>query len=230
MYPLLLAVLLLTGCASVAPIEETSHFTLADSAVSSAAPADVFTPAQAARVSQAVQRTNVIVTDSTFVAVMRDLEANRRISWRGKSLELLPRDARALPASWLLARFAREGNYTMAQIGARNFPDPLTTASTAPCDPADTACALETDLGIQYVEEATVDAIANTLVHERVHSFGQKHARGQSRKRNLCDASYIMGDLAEALLRYRDTGAAVTPREDLCPALHDRLERDGIVN
>lgn len=220
----------LAACASAPspPPDDVPHFTGADSAA--APPAHAWTPEQAARVSRAIQRADSIVTDPVYVSILRDLEARRRISWPGRTRSLLPSTADARPTSWMLDRFAREGNYGMDDIGGRNFPDPRTTASTAPCVPFQAGCKLETDLGITYVDSATVEEIANTLIHERVHSFGQEHAWGQQRRFNLCDAPYVMGDLAEMLLLHRDTGQPVAPRQKLCRALHKRLRADGIVS
>jgi hypothetical protein len=72
-------------------------------------------------------------------------------------------------------------------------------------------------------------AIVNTLTHERVHSFGVEHGTDQSRAPNVCDSAYIWGDVAEALLRHREEGQPVRPREDLCPAVHQYLNAQGIV-
>jgi hypothetical protein len=65
--------------------------------------------------------------------------------------------------------------------------------------------------------------LLNTLIHERVHSFCQIHISEQTRNANQCDASYIAGDLAEALILHK---MGLTEREmdkPICPALLKKM-------
>jgi hypothetical protein len=230
------ALLLFVGCATVAhpTAGGPDHITVIGTpgGVESLLPAhaptvtsdESFTPEQIALLAEAVVRANSMTSDTTFVAVLTEMERAQEIDWGRRKRRLLPRTALASPTRWLLDRFATEGNYRVTDIGVGDFTFPPTTAMTTACIPFNPTCALQTTLAPGYVTvDATINALANTLVHERVHSFGQAHGRRQTRRANLCDAAYIMGDLAEVLLARRDEGAPVKPRQALCGKLHRRL-------
>lgn len=78
-------------------------------------------------------------------------------------------------------------------------------------------------------------SIANTLVHERMHAYCYVHV-AQYRDRAYCDPSYVVGDLAEVVLRYRHAlgssgPVAVRPVAHvnaLCPSLCRALAREGV--
>lgn len=191
-----------------------------------------FTAEQAALLRGALSAADSIVADPVFRSVARRLEERGSIDWQENRGRLLPEEAVPRRTQWLLARFENEGNYRMEELYPRRARDTVTTAWTTPCRPSDRECAYETDvnLNVVYVGPArTLYALTNTLVHERVHSFGQMHGRSQYRAPNVCDVSYVLGDLAEALLRHRAEGTAIRPREELCPALQERLEELGVV-
>ena len=136
------------------------------------------------------------------------------------------------PVAWLLGRFETEGNYRVTDVHVgTSFSYPPTTAVTTACVPFSNTCALQTHVSPVWVTRTTgmSNALANTLVHERVHSYGQMHGWSQKSGPNRCDAAYVMGDLAESLLRRREEGAPIVPRGALCRSLRRRLVERGIV-
>lgn len=191
-----------------------------------------FTPEQADLLRRAIATADSIVTDPVFRSVARGMEEWGSVDWRENRGKLLPEEAVPGRTQWLLARFGKEGNYRMEDVHPRRARGTGTTAWTRACRPSSPTCRLETDvnLNVVYVDSGrTIYALANTLIHERVHSFGQVHGASQYRADNVCDVAYVLGDMAEALLRHRAERAPIRPREDLCPALHERLEARGIV-
>ncbi|HEU0299886.1 MAG TPA: hypothetical protein VFR37_10535 [Longimicrobium sp.] len=234
---------LLAGCASLArPVEEVDadHVTLIDApegAAAAAAAADdsrgeEFDARQTGLITDAVRRANSITSDTTFVAVLREMEIAREIDWGRRRRRLIPRSAQSAPTAWLVGRFATEGNYRVSDVGVgTTFSYPPTTAVTTACIPFSTTCALVTHVSPAWVTRTSqmINALANTLVHERVHSYGQMHGLSQKRGPNMCDAAYVIGDLAESLLRRRDEGAPIVPRQVLCRKLRRRLVARGVV-
>lgn len=237
--------LLLAGCATARTAADDTagadHLTLVDgtrpaeallnSTSALDAPGEDFTSADTALITRAVSLANSITADTAFAAVLREMEAAREIDWGRRKRRLLPRESKRAPTGWVVGRFAAEGNYGLRDVGAGTFSYPPTTAMTKACVPFSTSCPLRTRLAPGYVAYTgqRINALANTLVHERVHSFGQIHGRRQTRGANLCDAAYVMGDLAESLLEHRAQGAPIAPRQVLCRALHRRLAARRIV-
>ena len=237
------AVLCSIGCATFKESDEESlpgdHVTVtveSGERLSDAAGADTareagFTPAQQALLMDAIAWAEIVTADTSFRAIVREMEAAGEIAWGWKRRRLLPSGARQAPTAWLVDRFTTEGHYALEEIGVSQASYPPTTAVTTACNPLDPTCALETDISPRYVTStaAIPGALANTLVHERVHSFGQQHGWSQKRGPNKCDAAYVMGDLAESLLRHRTDGAPIIPRETLCRSLQRRLTARRIV-
>jgi hypothetical protein len=204
---------------------------LADTAMPVSGSEADFTPSQRALLAEAIAQANRITSDTAFLTILREMEVSGEIEWGRKRRRLLPRAARRAPIAWLLNRFEAEGNYGSDDIGVSEVSYPPTTAVTTACIPFSPSCALITEISPSYVTATTTmkNALANTLVHERVHSFGQQHGWSQARGPNMCDAAYVVGDLAESLLRSRDEGTSIVPRQALCGKLHRRLVARRIV-
>jgi hypothetical protein len=189
---------------------------------------------------QAIDTATRIVVDTTFVAVLHEMEEAGEYSWRaGRVSDSLlyryPPDARAKPVSWLLARLVLYGQFDTARISLRTTieingkPSPSTRAATYPCSYRQSACPATrgTTLRRDIVAESSLVPLTNTLLHERMHAFGHVHWKG-NRPTGLCEAPYVMGDLAELILFYRQDGRATRPRQTPCPALQRRLRSRGI--
>lgn len=195
-----------------------------------------FTAEQTALLRRALPAADSIVADPVFRAVARQMEEEEQIHWTEDKLELIPDGARSRPTAWLLARFEKEGGHRLEELSPERYGGTEITAVTRPCGPYDPVCRPITRVNVEILRadsgvdpERTVHALANTLVHERVHAFGQKHGRSQARAPNRCDAAYVLGDIAETLLRHRAEGAPVVPRQTLCLGLQHRLRARGVV-
>lgn len=190
-----------------------------------------FTAAQLSLITAALVRADSVTADSQFQSTLLQMATEGELQWTEKNFRLIPDSVRSSATQWILHRFSAEGNYRLLDVFAKRKRS-STTAWTTACIPYNPECSLQTALNTRYVYVApdrTIYAITNTLVHERVHSFGQEHGESQYRWDNVCDAAYILGDLAEAILRRRAEGTPIEPRERLCPALETRLRTLGIV-
>ena len=78
-----------------------------------------------------------------------------------------------------------------------------------------------TALNAAKLETRSLYSVANTLVHERAHTFGLKHLEPQTPAKNGCDIAYVAGDIVQVLLLHRDTGEPAVLRNDgvSCDAL-----------
>lgn len=241
---LLLYGVLATGCASVAAESEgreLTHIVVPDPMapqvlglvqVSETADADgesTFSDSQRQILTNAIQQADIIISDTLFQRVIQQLEQNHGVEWTSEKSRLLPPHIGMAFGSWMRGRFATEGNYSIDEVRARTRIS-RTTAWTTACKWDNDSCALRTTLNTRFVTpERSIHAIMNTLIHERVHSFGMEHGKSQYRADNLCDEAYVYGDVAEALVRHRAEGAAVTPRQRLCPAVQQHLIQMGVV-
>ena len=120
--------------------------------------------------------------------------------------------AEANPAGWVLGQYASAGLFRRDQVRAWHPLKLMFTSTTAVTTPGVDSTGLNV-----WLLNRSVDSIMNTLVHERVHSFGFVHREGQTRPANVCDAAYVAGDLAEVL------NSGKCPDEGVCPALSEEL-------
>jgi hypothetical protein len=187
-------------------------------------PGCVFTPRQRVLVNEAIAHTSVAVQDPLLTEIVLELDQQRAIEWDSLRIKALPADAQADPNGWLLRQYAERGPYEYHEVNAW-FPLNLFSITKAATTPGDTV----TYLNVRKLRRSSF-SVANTLFHERAHSFGQIHPVDQTRATNLCDAAYVYGDLAAILTRYRAENTPVEPEETLCPALCESLRRRGLVS
>lgn len=188
-----------------------------------------FSDRQRAVLTTALQRADTIIADTTYTNVIGHLERSGIVEWTPRKSALLPQHIGMTYGSYMRGRFATEGNYQLSDIKAR-YKNSKTTGWTTACPWDREDCRLETYLNTKFMTpDRPMHAYVNTLIHERLHSFGMEHGDSQKRADNLCDAAYVYGDVAEALLRYRMGGTAIVPRERLCRGVHDYLVELGIV-
>lgn len=182
-------------------------------------PLDDTTADQWPVVDQAVRLQAIVLDDPKFSAVLRDLEARGAITWTDTLIPSAQAQARthSTPVDWLVARYREAGGFQRADIRLWRKLNPWssTTASTAAGSP-------RTRLNIWRLNRPA-DSVAATLIHERVHSFGQVHAHGQTKPPNRCDAANIAGDLTESILHRGDGGTLYG--DNVCPALCEALDR-----
>jgi hypothetical protein len=188
-----------------------------------------FSDRQRAVLTTALQWADTMIADTTYTNVIGHLERSRIVEWTPIKYALLPPHIGMTYGSYMRGRFATEGNYQLTDIKAR-YKNSKTTGWTTACRWDREDCRLETYLNTKFMTpNRPMHAYVNTLIHERLHSFGMQHGDNQERAPNLCDAAYVYGDVAEALLRHRMSGTAIVPRERLCPGVHDYLVQLGIV-
>jgi hypothetical protein len=186
--------------------------------------AGCFTHGQKQLVTQAVGLTRVAIQDPLFTEVVLELDRMQAIEWDTARTNELPEAARAEPTRWLLRQYQEHGPFEVAEVNAWikwREPWTITTAATTPGDD-------ETYLNIFKLGRSRF-SVANTLLHERAHTFCQVHPVTQTRADNLCDAAYVFGDLAEVVTRYREEGMPAAPDQKLCPALCDVLRARGLI-
>lgn len=190
----------------------------------SCAPAH-FTPAQRHAITRSIQLGSSALNHPLFSAVLDSLDRQSAIEWSEARLEPLPVGARARPTHWVFGEFKRRGHFrTDSILPYRSFwPWSKTVAKTTPGTDA-------TWLNVRKLgRHLDTLSYVNTLIHERTHSFRVLHPESQARDRNVCDAGYIFGDLAEAIARHRENRASQTGGSEApCPALCRELLRAGV--
>jgi hypothetical protein len=181
-----------------------------------------FNSAQRESLSDASRLSEKVIRDTLFTSIVAELADS--VAWDKARRELLPPEGRAEPMKWVLTQFATRG--TFADTGTRPwrkwyYPWSATIATTVPGKDV-------TRLNLNSFNYNPF-ALTNTLVHERTHSFCLLHPFSQAEASNYCDPGYVIGDLAEAVARYRSTGSAATPDVvTLCPALCRVLTERGL--
>lgn len=180
------------------------------------------------RMAAGIVAQNQALADPRFSEIVREADNRRRAAGaRGLIVNLAQcspwQSLRAeQPAlEWLLDQFKRQGGYLREDIG---FYRPKWRFSRAV---ARTSAPCATAVEFNEYKLADPAAIANTLVHERVHRFGHGHMRNNKRPDNACDAAYVAGDAAEALLVHK--GRITDYRfEPMCKSLCEALAGRGI--
>ena len=194
-----------------------------------------FSETQRAQIDDARSLMSRAVDDSRFEAVLLAMGANDEIEWEGRlasGLAERPED----PTRWLVDRYestdAPETENIRPYVPYLGF-WPLSKTRAAAGYGSD-----EIKLNVVYLERPTSRivrdpiSIANTLVHESAHTFGQIHGDSQEAGVNACDAAYVAGALAEALLRSDAAGGAIMENEissPVCASLAAQLQARGVL-
>ncbi|HEX8240725.1 MAG TPA: hypothetical protein VF574_13385 [Allosphingosinicella sp.] len=118
---------------------------------------------------------------------------------------------------WLFGQFRARGGQKRAIIG---FYRPLWPFSDAV---AVTSGPCATGFKFNKLKDHDPVGATNTLVHERIHTFGHTHARGNERPPNACDAAYVTGDAAEAITAHRRNLVSYEFDAPMCRALCQAL-------
>lgn len=171
-------------------------------------------------VSKAMDMQAGIVADPLFTKILTELESEGKIDWsEGRADDVKNLKDYPSKIAWLLATYKSKGTYDKESVLLWRKWNPFskTTAVTNTCE--------ETTKLNKWRLKRDEFSLVNTLIHERVHSFCVVHPDGkQTRAENMCDASYVAGDLAEAIALYR---AGVKERQmdkPICPALLKKIE------
>lgn len=183
---------------------------------------------------EAIARATQISADTAFLAIVRESASENEIVWTARNLSHLPDSAHANPTEWILSRFSQAGHFRVSEIGVGNWTfsrtlRKTTRAKTVACPLRKQLCTtFRTRFHPRIVRRKALNALANTVIHERIHAFGQVHV-SQKRSLNKCEAPSVMGDIAESLLEFREQNRPIQPRQTLCPPLEKRLRARGIV-
>jgi hypothetical protein len=181
-----------------------------------------FNSAQRESLNDASRLSDRVIRDTLFLSIVMDLESS--VAWDKPRRENLPLEGRAEPMKWVLAQFARRGTFADSAVRPwRKWYNPWSATI------ATTAAGHDTTRVNLNSFNLNPFALTNTLVHERTHSFCVLHPFSQNEADNYCDPGYVIGDLAEAVARYRSTGSAATvDTVTLCPALCRALTERGL--
>lgn len=181
------------------------------------------TEIQPTKVSEAVTLQYEILKSPLFSEVLRELERENAIDWERRTASVAD-DLSSYPTytEWALSKFKKEGPYKKEDIGFWRKWNPWssTTAATVTCG---NSMRLN-----KWQLNRSVLAIANTLIHERNHSFCLTHPDDQTRTTNKCDFSYVSGDLAESILAFSRGDTQHKLKGPMCPALCKALEARGM--
>jgi hypothetical protein len=176
-------------------------------------------------VTEAVALQPIVLSNPQFAGILRELEKQGAIEWTDRFDSVaLEDEAERYPTKmeWLLERYSTRGGYARNKVRLwwKLNPFSSTVAVTVPLRDS-------TKLNLWNLSKVP-SSIANTLIHERGHSFGTIHPETQERRGNECDASYVAGDLAQALLVQGGARAMEGFDAPMCPALCKALERHGL--
>ncbi len=171
-----------------------------------------------------------VVNDPLFTEVLTELESNGAINWGDNRTTSVHEDLSQYPSNlaWALEQFSILGPYSQNDVflWRKWNPKSDTIASTL-------SCTEDKKFNTTKLNKWTLDRdvlkIANTLVHEKGHSFCLTHP-SQDRTTNQCDFTYISGDLAEAILVHRQNLKTREFDEPMCPALCASLEARGMLH
>ncbi|HEY0038723.1 MAG TPA: hypothetical protein VGB66_18630 [Longimicrobium sp.] len=196
--------------------------------------ARAWSTAELAILDSAIARAERIAADTAFLQIVRESAVANEIVWRKKNLTNLPDTVHRRATEWILQRFREAGHFRTTEIRAGEWEfDPAKKKSTRAMTPAclrsrQPCTTFSTRFHPAIVRSDALNALANTVIHERIHAFGQRHI-SQKRRRNRCEAPSVIGDVAESLLAWRDQGQPIEPRQTLCRTLAARLRARGIV-
>lgn len=177
------------------------------------------------KVKSAIYLQQEIIDDSLFSKILVELEKEGSIDWQEGSTSKVKENFNDYQnrAYWVLEMFQSKGSYDSSSVYLWRKWNPwsATTAVTNPCGNS-------TKLNKWNLKRDKY-SIANTLIHERLHSFCLVHPDEQTREKNKCDISYIAGDLAEVLILKKNGIERRELNKPICPALAEKIERYNLI-
>lgn len=182
-----------------------------------------FGPHHEQSINPALESQALAISDPLFAEILMELDEAGAVVWTERLNAAALEEAQSFDSkmSWFLAKYSSEGGLDQTELRPWRKWTPPWSATIA-----------KFNRGLVYLNlnqfDADEFALANTFVHEKNHSFGLIHDRSQTRLSNYCDAGYLAGDLAEALLRSAANNTGSTRHVPTCPALCDELEKRGL--
>ncbi|MEH6538280.1 MAG: hypothetical protein V7719_17920 [Psychroserpens sp.] len=182
-------------------------------------------------VLEAINLQSSVLNDELFYKILTELEEENGVDWSNGRMDKVNAQELSQYAnnmSWLIAQYKEKGIYSTDEVFLWRKWNPFssTRAVTTPC--VFPNCLNTTKLNKWHLKRSKF-SFTNTLIHERVHSFGAIHPN-QSSRGNECDPSYVAGNLAEILLLYRHNQNLDNYDKILCPGLKSKLIVYGILN
>lgn len=176
-------------------------------------------------VKEAIALQQHIISDSLFIKILTELEAEGQIDWNSRTGSIKEKlSDYSSNTAWLLSKYKNEGGFKESSVILwrkwNRFSS--TTASTG-------TCATYTRLNTWNLDRDKY-SVLNTLIHERVHSFCVIHPNKQTREANQCDAAYIAGDLAEVITLYRAGEKERKMDKPICPSLLHKIEEYKLIS
>ncbi|SFQ79955.1 hypothetical protein [Hymenobacter arizonensis] len=183
---------------------------------------DSFTPEQLEKLTEALRLANRLIKDPLFAGVLRDLQDRGQIDWRApgtkRRYSRLPQDQWARPTAYIMEQFIQKQLNPITDFRPYRWApgSDVTGSSTCVADPK---------INVNLIMNRSLGNIAGTIIHERVHTFCQRHTCNCPEE-NQCDLAYQAGSLARAINLYRANGSRPVSlrRHKLCAALKARLE------
>lgn len=170
-------------------------------------------------VKKAIELQQLVINDPLFEKILIELEESGNIHWGEERTEFIKEKLadNRLNSDWLISNYKKKGGFNKDSVFLWRKYNPFssTTAVTNPCVD-------QTKLNKWTLTDDEY-SLLNTLIHERVHSFCQIHTEEQTRNANQCDASYIAGDLAEALILHKMGFKEREMDKPICPALLKKI-------
>ena len=181
---------------------------------------DIVTPYPV--INDALRLQQNAISSPLYAEIFTELETTGAITWKTNTLVSNPLNNRQSYSSnteWLLANYNEKG---MAEANNLSFYKSFWRKSKTTAKVK--TCSSTVKINIRKINGSRDKfSWANTLLHERIHSFCLQHTGGQTRPANMCDMAYIVGDLAEAVLIAQTEGTATKSYPNVCPALCEAL-------
>lgn len=125
---------------------------------------------------------------------------------------------------WLFKKFEEQGLATESNVTFFKTWKPWYRKTNARANSCDSTFSINR----RRINKQDVYGWTNTIIHERIHNFCSYHPESQKRSDNVCHFDYLAGDLAEAILIYRDESSNRKLGSIACPQLCDVLYSHGI--
>jgi hypothetical protein len=176
-------------------------------------------------IASAIELQSTALSDPLFAGILLELHEAGDVIWDERLTEEAKAEAGAFDNKiiWLLGKYESSGGLDRVNLKPWRKWIPPWSATTAKFNPNNGIVSLNLN---RFNKDQF--ALANTFIHEKNHSFGLIHDSTQSRIGNQCDAGYLAGDLAEAILRSSVGNTGTTPHAPSCPALCGALEERGL--
>jgi hypothetical protein len=154
------------------------------------------------------------------------LASQGQIDWKApgttRRYSLLPREQWGRSSAYILEQFAQRGLNKIGDFQAYKWPQGSTVTG-------ESACKAKPKVNVNLIMARAVESIAGTIVHERIHTFCQRHTCNCP-ENNQCDMAYQSGSLVRVITLYRANNSKPVSlrRYKMCKALRNELKAQQI--